>query len=87
MPISARERVRANPAAEPSLSLLDELFEKWVSWREACEDVRSSYEHWRRCNAAQRDVAFASYRAALDREDQAARVYSAWTDRLHAETG
>jgi hypothetical protein len=67
-----------------SPSLADEFLDSWVSWREACEDVRSAYEHWGTCEASQRPLAFASYHAALDREDQAARVYSVWTDRLRA---
>jgi hypothetical protein len=57
-------------------SLVDELIGSWVCWREACEDVRRAYECWGRCKAPQRAAAFASYRAALDREDQAARAYS-----------
>jgi hypothetical protein len=32
--------------------------------------------------AAQRALAFASYRAALEREDQAARVYSMHVERV-----
>jgi hypothetical protein len=57
-------------------SLVDELIGSWVCWREACEDVRRAYECWGQCKAPQRAAAFASYRAALDREDQAARAYS-----------
>jgi len=65
-------------------STVDEFFDSWVGWREACEDVRSAYDRWETCNAAQRGLAFANYRAALDREDYAAAVYSAWMGRLHA---
>ena len=83
-PISARQRAQAELAAERSLSLADEFLDSWVCWREACEDVRSAYERWGKCEAPQRGFAFASYRAALDREDHAARVHSAWTDRLRA---
>ena len=68
-------------------SLGDEFIESWVWWREACEDVRSAYERWGQCKPAQRDLAFASYRAALDREDQAARVYSMFVNRVREDRG
>jgi hypothetical protein len=65
----------------------DEFLHSWVCWREACEDVRSAYEGWKTSKTSQRGTAFANYRAALDREDQAASVYSGWTDRLRAAWG
>ena len=68
-------------------SLVDEFTESWVCWREACEDVRGAYERWGQCKPAQRDLAFASYRAALDREDQAARVYSMFVNRVREDRG
>ena len=68
-------------------SLVDDFILSWVSWREACEDVRSAYECWQRCKTAQRGLAFASYRAALDREDQAARVYSMRVDQVRDARG
>lgn len=54
---------------------VDELMEDYVSWREACGDVAVTYESWR--SAAREDdaVAFGAYRAALAREEDAARVY------------
>ena len=73
--------------AEPPSPLVDDFIDSWVCWREACEDVRDAYERWRQCKASQRVLAFASYRAALDREDHAARVYSVRTDRLRAAKG
>jgi hypothetical protein len=81
-PISARHRAQAQLTAEGSLLLVDEFLDSWVCWREACEDVRSADAHWRTCKTPQRGLAFASYRAALDREDHAARVYATWTERL-----
>jgi hypothetical protein len=85
-PISKRQGAQAELAEERPSSLVDEFLDSWVCWREACEDVRSAYERWGRCKAPQRGLAFASYRAALDREDQAGRVHCVWTDRLHATT-
>jgi hypothetical protein len=66
------------------LALVADFMDSWVCWHEACDDVRSAYERWGDCDESERGLAFASYRAALDREDQAARVHSVWTDRLRA---
>jgi hypothetical protein len=84
-PIPARQRAPGEPAAERFPALVDEFLDSWTGWREACEDVRSAAERWGNCETPQRALAFASYRAALDREDHAARIYSVWTDRVHAE--
>jgi hypothetical protein len=69
-------------AHERFQSLVGRMIDSWVCWREACEDVRSAYARWGQCKAAQRDLAFASYCAALEREDQAARVYSMHAERV-----
>jgi hypothetical protein len=74
------------PATEPSDPLVDEFLDTWISWREACGDVRAAYRRWIQSDAEQRELAFAGYRAALDREDQAARVHSSRTERLRAAT-
>ena len=70
---SAKERFR---------SLVDGLIESWVCWREACEDVRSADDRWGQGKAARRALAFASYCAAREREDQAARVHSMQVERV-----
>jgi hypothetical protein len=73
--------------AEPTLSersLADEFLESYVCWREACEDVRSAYEGWRKCQPPEGGLEFESYRAALDREEHAARIHSDWAERLRA---
>ena len=69
-------------ATEGFRSLVHGLIESWVCWREACNEVRSAYDRWGQCRAAQRALAFASYCAALEREDQAARVYSMHVERV-----
>jgi hypothetical protein len=83
--------LRGTPAQpEPTLaadrfsSLTDEFLDSWVHWREACEDAHSAYECWKTCEPPQRGIAFASYGAALDREEHAARIHSDWTERLRA---
>jgi hypothetical protein len=62
--------------------LVDEFLGSWVSWREACEDVQGAYERWRLALAPQRGLAFASYRAALDREELAARDHAVVAARV-----
>ena len=74
-------------AQETSRSLTDEFIESWVCWREACADVHGAYERWQRCEPARRELAFAGYRAALDREDQAARVHSIVATRIRDSRG
>ena len=60
----------------------DALIDLYVEWREECAAVQSAYERWR---AAPRDdgaVAFAAYRAALDREEGASNAYAALVRRV-----
>jgi hypothetical protein len=56
--------------------LIDELIEVYVDWREECIGLRAAYERWSNGAAEQRDLAFAGYRAALDREEQASVAYA-----------
>jgi hypothetical protein len=65
-------------------ALIDGFLESYVSWREACEDVRAAYRRWTECNPQQRGLGFATYCAALDREEYAAGVHSHWADRIGA---
>jgi len=61
-----------------------EFAESWACWRDACDDLRRAYSSWKGCLTAERALAFANYRAALDREEHAARVYADSAERLHA---
>ena len=84
-PIHERQRPpRGRSSQGESRSLLDEFIDSWVCWRVACADVRSAYGRWEGAKAPQRALAFESYRAALEREEQAALAYAISTDRLHA---
>ena len=64
--------------------LVDDFMESYVSWREACEDVRRAYRRWLESTPHQRHLGFATYRAALDREEHAAGVHSQTAERLAA---
>jgi hypothetical protein len=66
----------AHAATEPLSALTNAFLESWVSWRESCEDVRGAYRSWTECARSQRFLAFADYRAALDREQLAASIHA-----------
>ena len=65
-------------------ALADAFVDSSVAWRDASEDVRIAYRWWRECTRPQRPLAFAGYRAALDREEQAASIHSDWAERVRA---
>jgi hypothetical protein len=65
--------------------LIDELMEMYVEWREECLGLRTAYQRWLSVPVGERDLAFAAYRAALDREEQASAVYAEHTDRVARE--
>jgi hypothetical protein len=81
-------RQRASRRATSRLAhgfvVADEFIESYVCWREACEDVHSAYRRWGDCQPQQRDLGFATYRAALEREERAAGVHLEWAERLRA---
>ena len=62
--------------------LIDALMEAYVEWREECATLQRAYDRWMSFPAWERELAFAAYTAALDREQQASTVYSCWTDRV-----
>jgi hypothetical protein len=80
----ARSEDQHHAATERRSALADGFVDSWVSWREASEDVRAAYRSWSDCARPQRALAFAGYRAALDREQHAARVHSDWAERVRA---
>jgi hypothetical protein len=63
-----------NAATQPEL--IDRLMDMYVEWREECAALWEAHARWRAAPAAERALAFASYRAALDREEWAAHVYA-----------
>jgi hypothetical protein len=78
----ARWRDQPHAATERRSALADAFVDSWVSWREASADVRAAYGWWSQCARSQRALAFAGYRAALDREQHAATVHSDWAERV-----
>jgi hypothetical protein len=63
-------------------SLTDAFLEGYVCWREACGAVSWAYELWQSATRPDRILAFASYGAALDREEAAANLLSQRVERV-----
>jgi hypothetical protein len=57
--------------------LVDRLLELYCDWRTECATVRASYERFADAPRESRDVAYAAYTSALDRERLAAEDYAA----------
>jgi hypothetical protein len=79
-----RSQDEPHAATQRRSALGDAFVDSWVSWREASEDVRIAYRRWNHCARPQRALAFASYRAALDREQHAASIHSDCAERVRA---
>ncbi len=62
--------------------LIDTYIESYVEWREGCADLYWAYRSWTLSEPPDRDLAFLAYRAALDREEKAARVYEVAAGQL-----
>ena len=78
----------ADPSAlsDPQLRLTDAFLEGYICWREECLAVQDAYERWAQVGTPDRGMAFAAYRAAIDREEQAARMFHACTEQIAEAT-
>jgi hypothetical protein len=56
--------------------LVDRLVELYCDWRTECAAVRASYERLSTASASERELAFAAFTTALDREGSAAEMYA-----------
>jgi hypothetical protein len=65
--------------------VVDEAIDAYVEWREECLFLVDAYNRWSSEADRDRRLAFAAYRAALDREQQACSVYKSRCDRLTRE--
>ena len=61
--------------------MVDRLMEAYVSWREACLRVSDAYACWTSERGIRATVAFGSYMAALDHEEDAAEAYASLVRR------
>jgi hypothetical protein len=56
--------------------------ESHLEWRQECEHLEGAYHRWASSKRPDRNLAFRAYRAALDREEKAARVYEVMLERV-----
>jgi hypothetical protein len=66
--------------------LIDDAFDAYLEWRDASAEVWHAYQRWNGAPAREAARKFWAYRAALYREEHAARVYGRLVSRLEAET-
>jgi hypothetical protein len=72
--------LRAVDPPPPYEGATNALIDGYVAWREACAQVDAAYSRCSASEPADRDLAFAAYGAALEREEHAARVYERWVE-------
>lgn len=53
-----------------------------ATWQQECLAVASSYRRWDQSSGHQRQLAYAGYLAALEREEKAARIYASEVARI-----
>ena len=64
--------------------LIDDAFDAYLEWRDECAEVWHAYKRWNGAPAPEARGKFWAYRAALEREEHAARVYGLHVARLQA---
>jgi len=84
LPIAMSRRLFQRRQFDQSLceQLIDEAFARYLDWLAESEAVTAAYGVWSRVTGSNRALPFAAYRAALDREEQAATVYRSVIDRV-----
>jgi hypothetical protein len=76
-------KLKKSVTSQPE-QLVDALMESYVCWREQTEAVNETYDSFRRAGPHERATAFDDYRAALDREEDAAWQYRRFVEQLGA---
>jgi hypothetical protein len=56
--------------------MLDDLLDDYVDWRESARAVADAYARWSIASGAEGALRFATYIAALDREQKTAAAYA-----------
>ena len=64
--------------------LIDDAFDAYLEWRDESAEVWHAYKRWNGAPAREARKKFWAYRAALEREEHAARVYGRLVSRLEA---
>jgi len=61
---------------------IDEMLERYISWREECAAVRMAYQQWADSDRRERGLAYTGYLTALDGEERAAGTYAGHVERV-----
>jgi hypothetical protein len=69
----------------PSATLVDDVLERYLDWRQASRAVNHAYGVWQRVDREQRAEAYAEYCGALDAEERAAHEYRLLIDLVSAD--
>ena len=72
------------PQPDPNPDLVDDMIERYITWRERRGGVQEAYAAWHAAAAHDRNRAFHTYVAALDREQLAAEEYQLAVERSAA---
>jgi hypothetical protein len=59
---------------------------RYASWLRACESVSASYRDYGAASRSDREVAYATYLATLDREEDTARAYQELVEQTQASS-
>lgn len=70
------------PDKSATRPLIDDAFDAYLEWREESAEVWHAYKRWTGAPAREARRKFWAYRAALEREEHAARVYGRLVSRL-----
>ena len=62
---------------------VDEAIDAYVDWQEERAHVWDAYARWESAENGDASCAFTAYRAALDREEHASRVYAALVEQIN----
>jgi hypothetical protein len=69
---------------EVNKQLVDEAIHAYVDWQEERAHVWDAYARWESAENGDASFAFSAYRAALEREEHASRVYAALVAHITA---
>lgn len=68
-------KVKRLPVESPPSTLIDAVMDGYVAWRERSTAVEAAYCDWQAARREEEALAFITYCAALDREEDAAEEY------------
>jgi hypothetical protein len=67
---------RTDASSWPKATLLDDLIDWYVDWRESARAVADAYARWSFASGPECALRFAAYTATLDQEQQTASAYA-----------